>query len=120
MKIYVAHSSSFDYMQELYAPLRNSELNAQHMIFLPHETDARMNTKEAIEKSDLVIAEVSYPSTGEGIELGWADGFHKPILCVHKAGMEPSNSLKVISNTILAYSDAADLISKIEDYLSHA
>ena len=33
-------------------------------------------SKEVIRTSDLVIADISYPSTGVGIELGWADCFN--------------------------------------------
>lgn len=34
MKIFVAHSSNFDFKNELYLPLRNSDLNNKHKIFL--------------------------------------------------------------------------------------
>src|SRR3990167_1351123 len=103
MKIYIAHSKDFDYKNELYAPLRDSRLNSQHEIFLPHETDQFINTKEIVEKSDMVIAEVSYPATGEGIELGWADSFRIPIVCLYKEGTKPSQSLKAVSETVVAY-----------------
>lgn len=37
MRIYVTHSSGFNYKNELYLPLRNSALNEKHEITLPHE-----------------------------------------------------------------------------------
>jgi len=120
MKIYIAHSSNFDYKNELYTPLRCSRLNSQHEIFLPHETDQFINTKEIIEKSDVVIAEVSYPAMGEGIELGWADSFHIPIVCLYKEGTEPSRSLKAVSKTVVSYRDKGDMLSKIENFLSRS
>ncbi|OGM27279.1 hypothetical protein A2627_03415 [Candidatus Woesebacteria bacterium RIFCSPHIGHO2_01_FULL_39_28] len=118
LEIYVAHSRDFDYKTELYAPLRNSTLNSQYRFILPHETDEFVNSKEIIRKSNLVIAEVSYPATGEGIELGWADSFLIPILCLYKEGAKPSGSLKAVTNTIVSYSDIVDMINKIESFLS--
>lgn len=74
MKIYVSHTSSYDYTNQLYTPLRLSKLNSRHEIFLPHEpNEVPINTKAIIEACDIVLAEVSYPSTGQGIELGWAN-----------------------------------------------
>lgn len=118
LEIYVAHSNNFDYKTELYGPLRNSPLNFQHRFILPHETEEFIKSKEIIEKSDLVVAEVSYPSTGEGIELGWANIFLIPILCVYREGTKPSGSLKAITNAVVSYSDPVDMVSKIENFIS--
>ena len=118
LAIYIAHSKDFDYKMELYAPLRNSSLNSQHKFVLPHETDEFISSKEIIKKSDLVVAEVSYPATGVGIELGWADSFLVPILCLYKDGAKPSGSLKAVSATIVSYSDSIDMLHKIEIFLS--
>lgn len=118
MEIYVAHSNSFDFKNELYTPLRKSDLNTKYHIFLPHETDEFINTKEIIKKSDLVVAEVSYPATGLGIELGWANNANKMVVCIYKSGSNVSGSLKVVSNTFIEYSDASDMISKLSDAIS--
>lgn len=64
-----------------------------------------------------MIAEVSLPSTGLGIELGWADTFNKPIVCIYKTGSEFSNSLKAISNTFIEYSNTDDLIDRLAKLL---
>ena len=119
MKIYVAHSSGFDYQNELYQPLRKSELNKLHEITLPHEhsTDP-FNSKEYIKECGLILAEVTYPSTGQGIELGWADLYDVPIVCLYKKGVILSGSLKVISNTFIEYENSKDMIQKLTDYLS--
>jgi len=84
MKIHVVHSKSHDFKNELYKPLRNSELNKEHQIFLPHETEELIKTKELIKQADVIIAEASFPATGLGIELGWADAFDRPIICLYK------------------------------------
>ncbi len=72
MKIYIAHSRNFDFQNELYKPIRQSPLNNEHSFVLPHEnSDEPFNSKEYLEdKADLLIAEVSDPATGLGIELG--------------------------------------------------
>ena len=57
MKIYVTHSTSYDYHKELYLPLRQSPLDNLHDIVLPHEDGPEINdSKSIISNSDLVIA----------------------------------------------------------------
>jgi len=118
MEIYVAHSNSFDYKNELYAPLRKSELNIKHHIFFPHETDEFVNTKEIIKKSDIIVAEVSYPATGMGIELGWASDANKRIVCIFRTGSKVSGSLKVVCDKFIEYSDASDIVAKLSEAIS--
>jgi len=45
-----------------------------HEIILPHDK-RNLISKDIIKKCNLFIAEVSFPSTGLGIELGWANIF---------------------------------------------
>ena len=116
MKIYVAHSRKFDFKKELYEPIRQSSLNDEHTFVLPHEnSDESFNSKDFLKnESDLMIAEVSYPETGLGIELGWADSLSVPIICIYRKGTEISNSLKTITKNFVEYSDKKEMISKIE------
>ncbi len=121
MRIYVAHSTSFDYKEELYLPIRQSDLNSQHRFILPHEHsndpyDSKMLISTA--QVDLIVAEVSYPSTGLGIELGWADSCGIPIVCVHRADSKHSGSLKVVTDKIVSYTSHDDLIRGLEDILN--
>lgn len=121
MKIYVCHSKKIDYLDGLYAPIRQSRLNDEHEFILPHEAtmDARDSvSREIIKTCDLVIAEVSVSATGLGIELGWADAFHVPIICIHRSDAEPTGSLRVICDRFLSYDDPADLIAKLESSLT--
>lgn len=117
MKIFVAHSSHFNFQDELYTPIRSSELNKKYDFFLPHEGGREVNTKEEIRSSDLVIAEVSFPSMGEGIELGWAQMLDKKIICFHKESEKPSKWLKMISEEFIPYKDSTDLIQKLSQEL---
>jgi hypothetical protein len=119
MKIFVAHSSNFDFKNELYLPLRNSGLNRKHEIFLPQEkTDLGPVTKEIIQNSGLIIAEVSYPSTGQGIELGWANIFNVTIICIYKNGAKTSRSLNKLTNKFIIYENSKDMIKKLETFIN--
>ena len=117
MKIYIGHSSSINYKENLYKPLKNSRLNEKHELVFPHEdSDEPFNSKGYLKNDcDLVIAEVSEASTGLGIELGWANLYKIPILCVYEEDSDPSSSLSAITENIREYTDAEDLVTIIEE-----
>ena len=118
MKIFVSHYRHYDFENELYKPLRESALNKKYDFILPHENNVYEKTKEQIKSARLVIAEVSQSTSGVGIELGWADAFGVPIVCIHKAGTKPSNSLKFLTIDFLEYDSAQTMIRKLTDYIS--
>lgn len=115
MKIYVAHSRGFDFQKELYDPIKSSSLTGEHTFIFSHEESVEpFSSKELFQNGcDLIIAEVSYPATGLGIELGWADMLKVPVVCIYKKDSKVSGSLKAVTNTFLEYSDAGDLIAKV-------
>lgn len=116
MKIYLAHASSYDYKQELYLPLKNSTLFTEYVFILPHDGEA-VHSKQALSECDLVIAEVSYPSTGLGIELGWANDLGKPIVCIHRSDSTPSSSLKFITQIFRSYATPEEIPAVIQTLL---
>ncbi len=121
MKIYVGHSSSFDFKKYLYEPLINSDLNKYHNFILPHKMYTKATdfiTRDIIKTCDIMIAEVSYPATGLGIELGWADVAQVPIICVYKKDQKISDSLRVVTESFIEYIDASDMINKINDKIN--
>jgi hypothetical protein len=118
MNIIVTHSSKFDFKNEVYKPIRESALNTEHHFYLPQEKAEEGITKEMIQNADLLFAEVSYPSTGQGIELGWADIFKTPIVCFYQSGKTPSNSIKYVSKNWIEYADGPDLIEKLSNFLN--
>ena len=119
MKIYVSHSRSYDFKNELYLPIRNSPLNSKHKILLPHEESNKpFNSRKYLRTCDLVIAEVSYPSTGQGMELGWANLYEIPTICIFKEGHKPSSSLKIITDKFCEYKDPKDMIEELEKIIS--
>src|SRR3989344_9590701 len=119
MNIVVTHSSGYNFKDELYKPIRDSVLNTQHNFFLPQEKERERITEDMIQNADWVFAEVSYPSTGQGIELGWANIFNTPIVCFYKSGMKPSSAIKHITNTFIEYLDERDLVDKLTNFLKN-
>ena len=116
MTIYISHSRKFDFHKELYAVLQDSELAKKHTFILPHaESNESYDTRTFFqsETCDLVIAEVSYPSTGQGIELGWADALRIPIICLYKKDAQTSQSLSLISKKLLMYTDQENMLEDI-------
>lgn len=120
MKIYVCHATAFDYTANLYQPLRNSCLWQEHQWFLPHAASfLPHHSKDIIADSDLIVAEVSYPSTGMGIEIGWADIMKLPIVFMHKNDARVSTSLQLISKHFIVYANSNDMLDKLESFLQN-
>ncbi len=114
MKIYIGHSGSFNYKGELYKPLMESLLSTKYELVFPHKTSSEpINSKESIKSCDLMVAEVSYPSTGLGIEIGWANNHDIPVIYIYKKGSTVSNALKIISTFFIEYSDEEELVAKL-------
>jgi nucleoside 2-deoxyribosyltransferase len=113
MKIYVAHSSEFDFNTKLYAPLRESALNSEYEIHLPQENGRETITKELIQGCDVVICDVSMPSTGAGIEMGWANAFGVPVICIYETGSKVSSATSYVTAQVLEYEGREDLIEKL-------
>ncbi len=116
-KIYIAHSTYFDFKKELYEPMK--KLKGFELI-LPHEKSKTKNSKETIKKCAAVIAEVSHPSHGVGIELGWADGYGIPIILIFRKGHEVSPSLRIISDKCLEYTRIEDILPLLAEILGGA
>ena len=117
MNIYISHSSNFDYINKLYNPIKNSNLTGSNDFFFPHDNNS-INTKEVISHCDLIIAEVSMPSTGQGIELGWANYANIPILCIYEKGVTISSALKYVTDSFIEYENIEDMINKISVFLN--
>lgn len=118
MNIYISHSSKYDYVSKLYEPIKKSNLYKTNNFFLPHEDKNNIvNTKDIISSYDLLIAEVSLTSTGQGIELGWADYSKTPILCIYEKGAKISSLLKFITNQFIEYESTEDMVEKISEFI---
>ncbi|MBI4225150.1 MAG: nucleoside 2-deoxyribosyltransferase [Candidatus Sungbacteria bacterium] len=120
MNIFISHSREFEYRTELYEPIKKSDLFSLHTFIFPHENNSFRSTKDEIRTCDVVIAEVSFPSTGVGIELGWANSFGKPTICLHKKDSHPSSSLKAVSAEFIMYDNASDMVKKLSEALANS
>ncbi len=117
MKIYVSHLRRGNYEEELYKSLLSSRLAEKHTFIFPHSKSQKpFNTKELFKdkRCDIVLAEISYPATGQGIELGWADMFNIPIYCIYKKGLDVSGSALSIATKSIEYIDVKDMIKKLQ------
>lgn len=118
MKIYVGHSSSIDFRQEIYGPLKESDLAGEHALQFPHEDGGIFDSKTYLrEECDLFIAEVSEPSTGLGIELGWADIYDLPVVLLHREEAEVSGSLEQLSADVVVYSDPGEMVELLSEHV---
>lgn len=70
-----------------------------------------------MESIDLLIAEISNPSTGVGIELGRAQILKIPIICIHKPNTKISESLKNLTKTFISYRSKEELLEKLSKLL---
>jgi hypothetical protein len=119
MNVYIAHSTNFNFMDELYRPLSESTLSEQYNFTFPHENTGKPYSSRAYfaDTCDVVIAEVSYPSTGMGIEIGWADSSSVPIVCMYKKGSVISTSLTAVTKQFAEYTSEADLVEQLAKIL---
>lgn len=119
MKIYVSHSTNFDYKKDLYKSL--TDIIPHSKLILPHEKHHLPTfTKDIIaqRKCNFILAEVSYPSTGQGIELGWASLVDIPIICIHKKKATVSTSLQLIAARFMPYHKISDLKDELLQIIS--
>lgn len=77
--------------------------------------------KQGVEKADLVIAEVSHPSLGVGMEIGYAVMMGKPTYAIYAKEKEATMSMMIMGNDKLnryTYADMTDLDAVLETILS--
>ena len=119
--IYVAHLRAFDYLHELYLPLKESSLSQSYAFILPHEhSDTPYPSKKLFEeKSDrlIIVAEVSYPSTGLGMELGLAIACRIPIIAISRKDVAISRSVLQYATAHIIYTQPAELPGLLLDVL---
>lgn len=119
MNIIVTHANSFDYEKEFYAPLKKAVEGTGHELIFPHIwREQKKSAKEFLKDAGMIIGEVSYPSTGQGIEFGLADLFSVPILFLRKKGAVSSSSLCYLKDEMVDYEDENDLVEHIRTFLA--
>ena len=117
MKVFLAHASDFDFRNKLYIPIRHSPLNSEFEFFFPQESEKEEVTKELIKGMNLLLVDVSRPSTGAGIEMGWADAFSIPIIAMHEKGSSVSSSVDYVAKERIEYLGPEEIIEKLTHVL---
>lgn len=116
MKIYFGHSKKFDFINEYYKPMEESEFLKGEKLIFPHSNDVTNKHKREFYASlDCFIAEVSYPALGLGVELGFASDENVPIYCFYRKGVKPNSTLKTLTDNIIEYSSLEELVSGVEN-----
>jgi len=72
---------------------------------------------DVIDKSDLLIAELTSQSIGVGIEIGYAFAKEKPIIYIRKKNTEISTTASGSSTYIVEYKNELDLYETMEKLL---
>lgn len=111
--IYFAHSKDFPFESDIYEPIRKSPLFKQYHFIFPHAGGKVADSWESIQSCDLLLAEVSLPATGMGIEIGWADVLEKPIIAFHQESKNPGKGISFVAKEVIAYSSVSDFIQKL-------
>lgn len=114
LNIYISHSSKMDYINELYEPLLNSSIALNNNLILPHSKEyEKIDTKQIIMEADILVAEVSSPGTGIGLELGRAECNNVPIICFIKKGIKCNSSVSR-NFKVIEYENVSDMVEKLE------
>lgn len=71
-----------------------------------------------LDKSDLLLAELTKKSIGVGIEIGYASAKKKPIIYFRKKGSEYSTTAAGSSDFVLEYEDKIELVEKVLNIIS--
>ena len=69
--------------------------------------------------SDILVAEVTYPSLGVGYEIASAERLGKPVLCLFRSDAGYELSSMIAGNpacTVRTYGDLSEVSSILEDY----
>lgn len=114
MKLFIAHASAFPYEEKVYAPVRGlCERDGHEAVFPQDGAYGPRNWRESITGADAFVLDASVPSTGAGIEAGWASAAGVPVIAVHEKGSVPSTVVAYIAAAIVEYDGPEDLSAKL-------
>ena len=117
LKIYFVHSSKLDYKNLIYRLVINSQVCLNHELILPYTKEYQGKyVKELIEKADIIIAEVSYPSFGLKYELKLISKINKPIKYISLSNEIPKKLSKLVPEIEIITEDKS-YIQIIEEFI---
>jgi hypothetical protein len=116
LNIYFVHSTKFDYNNLIYKKILSSSICLAHNLMLPMTKEYQnINAKELMAKADIIIAEVSNPSFGLGLELKWLSKVNKPKLFLSLENTIPSKYQKLVPS--IKTTDENTYLQAIEDFI---
>ena len=116
--IYAVHSNKLNYKEEFYKALLLSKECSKHNIILPlTEKYENMYAKELVEKSDIVIINLTNSTFSVYLETKWAIKMNKKILFLLKDNGKCSSFLKKYINLSQKYYNYEDQIKIIEEFI---
>jgi nucleoside 2-deoxyribosyltransferase len=90
-------------------------LSPRHEVHFPPEFEGkRVSSKKAVEGCDVLLADVSLPSTGVGIELGYAEFLGKQVILLKESDKPLQASVAMLSKPCIDYFDFQDLSEKLK------
>lgn len=72
-------------------------------------------TFQLIDKSDVLVIELSEKGVGLGIEAGYARSKNIPIIIIAKKGSEISNTMRGVARQIIFYGEPEELAQKFRE-----
>lgn len=89
---------------------------AEHVVDKVFETD-----KKIVENCDIVVAEVSHPSLGTGMEIGWALAKNKKIVCLTKDVLNVTPLIRGATKKglikLIEYENEEEVLNRLREHL---
>lgn len=126
-KVFIAYSfankNEFENLNSQLKKFLQENYNAEVSSFvfdseenMDHETMMKL-ALEMIDKSQIIIAELTYKPIGVGLEVGYAKAKNKKIIYIHKLGSELSTTVNGIADYRIEYNNIDDLLLKLKESL---
>ncbi len=121
-KIFIAAPYTHNLDTDLLNTLEKILKKMKFEVIIPHRyvIDVGDRVKKAIEDnykrladSDIVLADVSEPSHGVGMEIMYAYQCRKEMIFIKKRGSKASKMVLIYTNRVVEYEDNADLAEKL-------
>ncbi len=123
MKAFLSYSFEnryeFEKLNQSLKKFLKKQFNIESYAFVYDFKDKTNNKKmmqkalSLIDKSDIIIAELSYKSIGIGIEIGYAKAKNKKIIYIKKINSPLSTTAEGIADYFIKYNQEEDLIKKL-------
>lgn len=74
---------------------------------------------EEISSSDILIAEISHKAVGIGVEVGYAKGIGKKVICIRSKNSPISTTLMGVADVHIEFNDLEDMKNKLSKIITN-